>query len=201
MRSERSRHNVPQESSGQPLMASGVVFEPRHRLLRCVGEASFASPLAADVALLLDVDPDVDRWRCRVAVGDAGLVADFETCGGRGRECLFVAAEGAASFSFGPWALPANARIVGPDDIDPVRLENARAIVPYARWRVTLDDRVRLLAALDEEGSVTLADCLGILRHTSRPVAAVAALALARVVDLDLDSPLGSRTRVIRRQG
>ncbi|WAJ29534.1 hypothetical protein [Antarcticirhabdus aurantiaca] len=135
-----------------------------------------------------------------MAVGDAGLVADFETWGSRGREFLFVAADGALSFASAPLELPPNARVVGPDDVDPVRLENARAIFPHARWRVTLDDRVRLLAALDEEGSVTLADCLGILRHTSRPVAAVAALALARLVDLDLDEPLGARTRVIRRQ-
>lgn len=199
MRVERSDHKVPSGAGGHPSSASRTGFEARHRPLRCVGEASFASALATDVALLLDVDPCVDRWRCRVAVGETGLVADFETSGCRGQEFLFVRDAAALPPSNGS-ALPPNAKVVGPDDVDPVRLENARAIVPHARWHVTLDDRVRLLAALDEEGSVTLADCLNILRHTSRPVAAVAALALARVVELDLDEPLGSRTRVIRRQ-
>ncbi|WP_061937562.1 hypothetical protein [Aureimonas sp. AU22] len=200
MRAERSNTCAPSDVGDHPSCASRTGFEARHRPLRCIGDASFASALAADVALLLDVDPSVHRWRCRVAVGRDGLVADFETWGSGGQEFLFVAADSPPSCDPRALALPSSAKVVGPDDVDPIRLENARAIVPYARWRVTLDDRVRLLAALDEEGSVTLADCLGILRHTSRPVAAVAALALARVVDLDLDEPLGSRTRVIRRQ-
>lgn len=169
-----------------------------YRPLRCRGDVAFASALAADVARLLDVDPDVEHWRCRVPVVGCACPADFVTHGDRGVEHLFVRPEGAPeppSFGSSP-----TARVVTPLDVDPVRLENAKLILPLARWRVTLDDRVRLLAVLDEEGSVTLADCLGILRHTSRPVAAVAALALARVVDLDLDDPLGARTRVIRRR-
>lgn len=156
-----------------------------------------ASGLAADVARLLDVDPEVDYWRCRVAVDGCTHPADFSSHGDRGVEYLFLQPAGQphpASEN-----LPPAARIVTPIDVDQVRLENAKLILPFARWRVTIDDRIRLLAALDEDGSVTLADCLAIMRHASRPVAAVAALALARVVDLDLDTPLGSRTRVIRR--
>lgn len=165
--------------------------------LRCQGEANFTTALAADVARLLDVDPAVSHWRCQVPVAWCDTHADFATYGDRGLEYLFVggcrAAVGAAT------AFPPAARFVSKGDVDPIRLENARLILPLARWRVAIDDRVRLLAVLDEEGSVTLADCLGILRHTSRPIAAVAALALARVVDMDLDEPIGSRTRVIRR--
>jgi len=100
----------------------------------------------------------------------------------------------------GQAAYGSDVRIITSADLDPVRLQNARLVLPYARWRVSLDDRVRLLAVLDEEGSVTLAECLSIFRNTTRPVAAVASLALDRVVDLDLDTPLGSRTRVIGRR-
>ncbi|WP_279483330.1 hypothetical protein [Aureimonas sp. SK2] len=170
---------------------------PGYRPLRCQGEVAFASPLAADVARLLDVDPEVDHWRCWIAVDGLPFPTDFVTYGDRGVEHVFVRPEGTTDADCDD--LPSGSRVVTPSDIDPVRLENAKLILPLARWRVSLDDRVRLLAALDEEGSVTLADCLSIIRHTSRPVAAVAALALARVVDLDLDMPLGARTRVIRR--
>ncbi len=170
---------------------------PGYQPLRCRGEVAFPSSLSVDVARLLDVDSEVDYWRCRVAVDGLPFPADFVTYGDRGAEHVFVRPEAVPDADCHD--LPPGGRVVTPSDIDPVRLENAKLILPLARWRVSLDDRVRLLAALDEEGSVTLADCLAILRHTSRPVAAVASLALARVVDLDLDTPLGSRTRVIRR--
>ncbi|WP_019995396.1 hypothetical protein [Aureimonas ureilytica] len=172
-----------------------------YRPLRCVGEPLLPTRLACDVARLLDVDPEVDRWLCHgAAPSDGGPSAVvIEVHRGAERERLRPVEDPP------PGSVPAAAvpgvpsRAISRADLDPVRLENARLILPYARWRVTLDDRVRLLAALDDEGSVTLADCLGLLRHTARPVAAVASLALARVVDLDLDEPLGSRTRVIRR--
>lgn len=173
-----------------------------YRPLRCRGEVAFASALAADMARMLDIDPAVDHWRCRVPLGTAGNghVADLASFGSRGEEFLLMAPDGLMPGDGACGSLPPNARFIGPDDIDVVRLENAKAILPFARWRVSLDDRVRLLAVLEDEGSVTLADCLGIMRNTSRPVASVASLALARIVDLDLDEPIGARTRVIRRE-
>ncbi|WP_161992871.1 hypothetical protein [Aureimonas leprariae] len=184
-----------------PPVASVVPTEGgNYRPIRCRGDAVFPSAMAVDVARLLDVDPAVEHWRCRVPVAGTAHVADFGASGSRGEELLFVVPEGRPFPAIHRESLPPGARFVLPADIDPVRLENARAILPFARWRVSLDDRIRLLAALDEEGSVTLAECLGILRNTSRPIAAVASLALARFVDLDLDEPIGSRTRVIRRE-
>ncbi|WP_156382194.1 MULTISPECIES: hypothetical protein [unclassified Aureimonas] len=150
------------------------------------------------MARLLDIDPAVEHWRCQVPLAEARCVAEFVTHGHGGEEHLLLASPDRTRLE--PISLPSGTRIVTDADIDSVRLDNAKLILPYARWRVSLDDRVRLLAVLDEESSVTLAECLGIFRHTSRPVAAVASLALARVVDMDLDEPISSRTRVIRRE-
>lgn len=165
--------------------------------LRCRGEVRLPSAFSMDVARLLDTDPAVEHWRCQVPLVGIEGVADFITHGPGGQEQLILD----LSDRLLPERsrLPQNTRIVAAGDVDPVRLDNAKLVLPFARWRVSLDDRVRLLAILDEEGTVTLADCLGIMRNTSRPVAAVASLALAHIVDMDLDEPLGSRTRVIRR--
>jgi hypothetical protein len=172
----------------------GIGYQP----LRCRGEVRLPSAFSMDVARLLDIDPAVDHWQCQVPLVGIEGVVDFVTHGAGGHEYLVL--------DFGDRVLPERSRlplrtrIVTTGDVDPVRLENAKLILPFARWRVSLDDRVRLLAVLDEEGTVTLADCLGIMRNTSRPVAAVASLALAHIIDMDLDEPIGSRTRVIRRE-
>jgi hypothetical protein len=169
-----------------------------YQTLRCRGEVQLPSAFSMDVARLLDIDPAVDHWQCQVPLVGIEVVADFVTHGAGGQEYFVL--------DFGDRVLPERShlplgmRIVSAGDVDLVRLCNAKLILPFARWRVSLDDRVRLLAVLDEEGSVTLADCLGILRNTSRPVAAVASLALAHIVDMDLDEPIGSRTRAIRRE-
>lgn len=198
MRSDTSLYIQTRSSSWHgstpPIQGEGLNYRP----LRCWGEAIFATAMAVDVARLLDVDPAIDHWSCGVPLEGGALFADFCTCGSRGEEHLIL--QPGSPPPTGPQRRPAVARIVTPEDIDPVRLENAKLILPFARWRVSLDDRIRLLTVLDEEGSVTLADCLKILRDTSRPVAAVAALVLAHVVDMDLDEPIGSRTRVIRRE-
>lgn len=193
-------HLPAASASGHPRTGTAAAYRP----LRCVGEAFLATPLAVDLARLLDVDGDVERWSCRsIAAGlpdRPGVV--FEVHRATGTEHLVPsehADAGGDARDRQPACGTARVRVVTRDDIDPIRLDNAKLILPYARWRVSIDDRVRLLAALDEEGSVTLGECLAIFRNTSRPIAAVAALALARVVDLDLDTPLGSRSRVIRR--
>lgn len=169
-----------------------------YRPLRCRGEVQLPSAFSMDVARLLDIDPAVEHWRSQVPLIGVEGVADFVTDGPGGQEHLLLDSGGRV-LPDRP-SLPSGTRIVATGDIDPVRLDNAKLILPFARWRVSLDDRVRLLAVLDEEGTVTLADCLGIMRNTSRPVATVASLALAHIVDMDLDEPIGSRTRVIRRE-
>lgn len=180
------------QGSALPKKGEGANYRP----LRCRGEVVLASAMAIDMARLLDIDATVDHWRCNIPIEDGARHADFVTYGALGEQHLILQPDTTPD----PRRLATASRIVTQGDVDPVRLENAELILPFARWRVSLDDQVRLLAVLDEEGSVTLAECLGILRHTSRPVAAVAALALARVVDMDLEEPIDSRTRGIRRE-
>lgn len=174
-----------------------------YRPLRCVGEVALPTPLVTDVARLLDTEGDVDRWSCRsLQHPDGGSPESvFEVERTTGLERIRVMENGPAEPQHAGHrdADGTPVRFMFRADVDAVRLENAQLILPHATWRVSLDDRIRLLAVLDEEGSVTLGECLAIFRNTSRPIAAVASLALAHVVDLDLDTPLGSRSRVIRR--
>lgn len=187
----------------RPAARTALPSVPGYSPLRCVGEAFLPSQLAVDLAQVLDVDADVERWSCRCAGGrDGQRSVMFEVHRAGKIESLLVGAvEDTRTEVSPPLGLSGSPplRCVTNGDIDPVRLANARLLLPHAGWRVSLDDRVRLLAVLDEEGSITLGECLSVFRHTSRPIVAVASLALARVVDIDLDMPLGARTRVIRR--
>ncbi|AWM24856.1 hypothetical protein AOX55_00001596 [Sinorhizobium fredii CCBAU 25509] len=60
---------------------------------------------------------------------------------------------------------------------------------------------MRLLAALDEHGTLTLAECLSAFRET-RPIAGLASMVLNRFIDIDLDEALiGPESTVRRRRG
>jgi hypothetical protein len=78
------------------------------------------------------------------------------------------------------------------------RLANARDLLRYARWRCPLGDRVRLLGALDEIGSMTVAECMSAFQETS-PIAGLSSLILHRFVEIDLDDArIGPETPVRR---
>ena len=82
--------------------------------------------------------------------------------------------------------------------MDGFRLANARDLLRYARWLCPLGDRVRLLAALDEQGTIPLAECLSAFRETSA-IAGLSSLILHRFVEVDLDeAPIGPETLVRR---
>ena len=57
---------------------------------------------------------------------------------------------------------------------------------------------MRVLAALDECGSLTLAECLSALQETS-PVAGIASLILSGVIEADLDGALLGPETTVRR--
>lgn len=184
------------------------VFDPRHTV-RCVGEARFRSQDSRDLACLLDVDSQVSGWSCLPAPlvsGDCVLPLDFEVHGVNGVEYLAVVATRADGAP--PWASEAavehgaTLRLVAAAELAGDRLENCRELLRYAKWRVSLSDRIRLLAALDQEGSMTLVECMSAVRNAMDPIGVVAALALRRFVEIDLDSgPLGPETRVTRFRG
>ena len=81
-----------------------------------------------------------------------------------------------------------------------MRLQNAKDLLRYAMVTVSLSDRVRLLSTLDEQGSLSLADCQSI-NMTAKAVPVVASLFLRRfIVFDDIDEHLlGPDSRVRRR--
>ena len=173
--------------------------------VRCLGEQRFRTQSVRDVGCLLDVDPGVLSWTCwpsPLSHRGSTFLPDFEVVREAAVELVAVLEVGVR---VPDWAVVAAVTrgmpilSVPTSELAGVRLENAREILRYANWRVTLSDRVRLLAALDQEGSLTLAEAMTTIRNGADPIAAIAALALRRFVDLDLDSGrIGPETRVAR---
>ncbi|MBO9127945.1 MULTISPECIES: hypothetical protein [unclassified Rhizobium] len=82
------------------------------------------------------------------------------------------------------------------------RLQNAKDLLRYANYQTPLGDRIRLLAALEQEGSATVAECLSVFREIS-PMAGLSSLILRRWVTIDLDLELiapHTTVRVFGRQ-
>jgi hypothetical protein len=78
------------------------------------------------------------------------------------------------------------------------RLRNARDLLRYGNFRCPLGDRIRVMAALDEVGSFTVAEGLGLFRECS-PMAGLASLVLQRILTLELDDALISPDTLVRR--
>ncbi|AYG59938.1 hypothetical protein [Rhizobium jaguaris] len=174
--------------------------------VRSVGPLRFRSELARDYACLLDVDDQLGSWTCGPIFHDGEgeqFTADFEVNYGTSIEIVTIED---ASQRLPTWLpqrihdLGHRYRHVDRSAIAPVRLQNAKDLLQYARVTVSLSDRVRLLSALDEQGSLSLADCQSI-NMTGRAVPVVASLFLHRfIVFDDIDElPLGPDSRVRRR--
>ena len=174
--------------------------------VRCIGRAVFRSTLARDLALLLDLDDDIEAWQClpmpiEMADGDGVVrvhVPDF----------LVTYADGslvhldAGRLDLTPAGGGISWSCVSEDEIriEPA-LSNARDMLRYARRIVPLGDRIRLLAHLEDVGSTTLVEAAAGLRESSEPIGAVVALALQRVVRLDWRETRlhpGSRVEAVR---
>ncbi len=184
--------------------AQSNAFLPRGTV-RCQGPPAFRTQLARDLGCLLDVDDEVDAWSCLPAAlsskGDAHI-PDFLIKRGR-RHTLVDAGPGPGH----PWLCSA-ARERGSDYQawpksairDGVRLSNAKDLLRYARRECPLGDRIRLLGALDEAGSLSVGECLPAFRET-RPMAGLASLVLQRFVEVELDQArIGPETAVRRRR-
>lgn len=183
--------------------------------------AAFRSALVRDAACLLDVDPEVVSWQCPceplpfaapenfsadivverdgrqewIMVVDAPLPIHRR----RIRPCVQPHVQPSCFDAEALIDLPL--RVWHEADIAGIRLDNAKALLRYARWQAPLGDRVRLLALLEQEGGLPLIDCLSALRESREPMATVAVLVLHRFLDIELDlAPIGPDTRVIRRR-
>lgn len=81
------------------------------------------------------------------------------------------------------------------------RLRNAKDLLRYGFYRPPLGGRIRLLAALDDMGSLTVAECMAAVRE-GRPMPTLAALILQGFLETDLDEALiGPETQVRRIRG
>ena len=173
--------------------------------VRCVGPVILTSPLARDVGCLLDVDSSIAAWACRklnfshgydthkpdiIAETDNGiLVIDVVSKGAPPTWISdIVVSEGYAY------------KTISRGDIDPIRLKNARDLLRYVGVEVSLADRIRLLAGLEEHGTLSLAESLNAFRETN-PIAGLASLVLQRFVDIDLDTLISPESLVRRHRG
>lgn len=184
-------------------------FAPRGTV-RCRGDVVFRTRAARDAACLLDLDSTVIGWRCLPEVivrSKQHHVPDFAVERASGVVLVDVVP---ISGPLPPrWAADASEKrghryetIRETDFSEECRLENAKELLRYSSYNVSLGDRVRLLAFLDEHGSAPLATCMSVLRNARDPVGAIASLALQRFVEMDIDEALlGPDTIVSRFRG
>lgn len=187
-------------------------YRPRfpYSTLKCVGRPLYRSREARDYACLLDLDPKVSAWRCMplpiVNDSEAGkprehyvdFVVETES------EALLVDVRSADAgiitwvagvaeqqgYRYQAVSLSALAKCP--------RLRNARDLIRYAGYDAPLGDRIRILAALEEMGAMTLAECLSVVRE-SKPMPTIVAMILTGILEIDLDEALLGPETVVRR--
>lgn len=173
--------------------------------IKCDGRAQFRSQQARDFACLLDLDPDVARWSTAPPLlrnGADEYQVDFVVLTEGGSFLIDVGQEEPMP----PIWLSAEVESMGHryrsvamiDFADSVRLRNAKDLLRYGFYRPPLGDRIRLLAGLEEMGSLTIAECLSAIQE-GRPMPTLASLILQGFLEVDLDDNLLSPESQVRR--
>jgi len=169
------------------------------------GRKLFRSQIARDLACLLDVNPAVTSWVCMpttIQVNGLPYIPDFAVFNDSNDVTLADAGDRhdpdrgiEAAAKRAGW----NYRCVSREEIyEGCRLQNARDLLRYADYTIPLGDRVRLLAALDEHSSLTVAECMSSFRE-GNPMAILAAMILRGFLDVELDENLIGPETTIRR--
>lgn len=83
-------------------------------------------------------------------------------------------------------------------DLNPIRLQNAHDLIRYADREATLGDRIRILTGLDELGSLTLAECLSMVKEGGA-MGSVANMLLRGLIEVDVDEKLLGPDTIVRR--
>ncbi len=184
-------------------LASTKLYYPRGTV-RCSADPMFRTRFARDLGCLLDVDPDVVAWLCLPTEFETALgphVPDFLVDYEGGVRMYIDAvdeteipeiAEGAALAGLRYRAVPRREVEEG------FRLANARDMLRYARCRTPLNDRLRMLSALEEAGSLTIADCFQVFRET-QPLTGISWMYLHRLISMDIDEAMIGPDTVVRR--
>ncbi len=166
----------------------------------------FRSSAARDFAFLLEADSFVIEWSCSAVVLVSGTEThqpDFLVITRNGESCLVSVSLRPAPLA--PWVSVEAAKLghlhrceVHAEFAEGYRLRNARDLLRYSSHQCSLGDRVRLLAALEELGSLTVAECLPAFQE-GRAVAGLASLILSGLLEVDMDADLiGPETQVRR---
>lgn len=173
--------------------------------IKCDGRAQFRSQQARDFACLLDLDPDVARWSTAPPLlrnGDDEYQLDFVVLTDDGSFLIDVGQEEPSPPVWLSGAIESMGHRYRPvamiDFIDSFRLRNAKDLLRYGFYRPPLGDRIRLLAALEEMGSLTIAECLSAIQE-GRPMPTLASLILQGFLEVDLDDALLTPESQVRR--
>lgn len=186
--------------------ASIRTFSPA-ATIKCGGAAVFRSQAARDAACLLDVNPSVILWQCMpVSLDCEGTVhvPDFGVVNNDGGRMLIDAPDRALPIEAGRIETSAKQQgfryrhLLADEVYDGPGLRNAKDLLRYGSCYLALGDRLKLLATLEEHGSLTIAECLTVFTET-KPVAGLAQMILNGFVEVDLDTELlGPQTMVGR---
>lgn len=187
-------------SNAQP--NSVQIFYPLSTV-RCDGPVLFRDQLARDIGCILDVDNDVVSWSCRsTALSRDSQIYRPDFLVRRARSSFLL--DGLREEAAPEWAPSAalsaglEYKQVDPRSLPRVRLKNAKDLLRYARYEAALSDRIRLLAALDECSTLTVAEALMVFRET-KPMAGLASMVLHRFISMDLDERLIGPETIVRR--
>ncbi len=177
--------------------------------IKCDGPTVFRSQAARDAACLLDVNPSIISWHCMpvsLDCGDAVHVPDFGVVNNDGGRMLVDAPDRALPIALGKIETSAEQqgfryrRLLGDEVYDGPRLRNAKDLLRYGSCYLALGDRLKLLATLEEHGSLTIVECLTVFTET-KPVAGLAQMILNGFVEVDLDAELLGPQTMVRRIG
>lgn len=204
----KSVSNSGQWSSGALRQVKRPKIFYAEATIKNVGPVTFRSEHARDYACLMDVDPHVIEWRMAPRVtrhdGFAEHTIDFLAVFDNDRYLIDVGYEEPMPPS---WVLPAvesmgyRYRPVAMVEVEGCfRLRNAKDLLRYGAYRPPLGDRIRILAAMEEMGSLTVAECMAAVSE-GRPMPTVAALVLQGYLELDLDGGMIRPDTQIRRIG
>ena len=182
--------------------ASTKLFFPRGTV-RCSADAMFRSRSARDLGCILDVDPQVVAWLCLPVEFDTDVgphVPDFLVDYDDGTRVFMDAVEGEERAEIKEGAALAGLRYRGVprSEIEAgSRLANARDMLRYAHCRTPLNDRIRMLSAIEEAGSLTVAECLAVFCEV-QPMTGISWMVLHRLIAVDLDEALIGPETIIR---
>lgn len=188
-----------------PRRSSTHIFYPL-ATIKCAGTPVFWTQSARDFACLLDLDSDVLQWSCdgvELSFGNDAHMTDFLVTSVEGRSFYVDVARtlpappdwielaaGRAGHGYRPVAME--------EFQDSFRLANAKDLLRYGFYRCPLGDRIRILAALDEMGSLTMTEALSAFRE-GRPMGCLASLVLQGFLEVELDDALIGPDTVVRR--